>query len=275
MNQLRVLYDAFGRPSSLKPGWGYSVFIEHDGRHVLFDTGNNGEEFSYNVRTLDLDLAQLDFVVLSHRHGDHISGLHYVLSLKPGVKIYTPEEGAGFGTPAPHRLLELMRRKVDSLPEDMRYFNGNPPEEFVAGTPWPGANFAQIREPAEVLPDLFLFSTRSDLPRFKEMNEVSMLIRTQPGGVLIVGCAHASIEKILEAASKITPKIYSVVGGFHLDDISDAEVIRIATAFRDTWKIERVAPGHCTGQFAFAELIKAYGSKLDYAGLGAIIPLPH
>jgi 7,8-dihydropterin-6-yl-methyl-4-(beta-D-ribofuranosyl)aminobenzene 5'-phosphate synthase len=274
MNQITILYDAFGKPSTLKRGWGYSALVEYGGRRVLFDTGDNGEDFAYNVGTLGVDLTQLDFVVLSHRHGDHISGLHHVLRVNPGVKIYTPEEAAGFGTPTSAGLMKLIQRKVDSLPEDMRYFSGSPPARHVPGTPWPGANFAQIRQPTEVVSGFFLFSTQSDLPRFKEMNEVSMLVRTPQGAVLIVGCSHAGIEKILEAASTIDSRIYSVTGGFHLVDVADAEVSRMASSFRDTWNIERMAPGHCTGQFAFSELIRAYGSKLDHAGVGSVIALP-
>ena len=274
MNQITVLYDAFGKPSTLKRGWGYSALVEYGGRRVLFDTGDDGADFAYNVRTLGVDLTRLDFVVLSHRHGDHTSGLHHVLSVNPGVRIYTPADTAGFGTPTPPALMKLIQRKVDSLPEDMRYFGGNPPEKHVPGTPWPGANFAQIRQPTEVLPGLFLFSTQSDATGFKEMNEISMAIRTQQGAVLIVGCSHAGIEKILEAASTIDSRIYSVTGGFHLVDVPDAEVSRMASSFRDTWKIERMAPGHCTGQFAFSELSRAYASQFDHAGVGSVIALP-
>jgi 7,8-dihydropterin-6-yl-methyl-4-(beta-D-ribofuranosyl)aminobenzene 5'-phosphate synthase len=65
-----------------------------------------------------------------------------------------------------------------------------------------------------------------------------------------------------------------VFGGFHLVDVTDAEVSRMASSFRDKWKIERMAPGHCTGQFAFSEFIRTYGSKFDRAGLGSVIVLP-
>ena len=274
MNQITVLYDAFGKPSTLKRGWGYSALVEYGGKRVLFDTGDDGADFAYNVRTLGVDLTRLDLVVLSHRHGDHTSGLHHVLSVNPGVRIYTPADTAGFGTPTPPALMKLIQRKVDSLPEDMRYFGGNPPEKHVPGTPWPGADFAQIHQPTEVLPGLFLFSTQSDAPGFKEMNEISMAVRTQQGAVLIVGCSHAGIEKILEVASTIDSRIYSVTGGFHLVDVPDAEVSRMASSFRDTWKIERMAPGHCTGQFAFSELRRAYASQFDHAGVGSVIALP-
>jgi hypothetical protein len=59
-----------------------------------------------------------------------------------------------------------------------------------------------------------------------------------------------------------------------LVDLTDAEVSRMATSFRDKWKIERMSPGHCTGQFAFSEFIRVYGSKFDQAGLGSVIALP-
>ena len=67
MNQITVLYDAFGKPSTLKRGWGYSTLVEYSGKRVLFDTGSDGDDFAYNVRTLGVDLTRLDFVVLSHR----------------------------------------------------------------------------------------------------------------------------------------------------------------------------------------------------------------
>jgi 7,8-dihydropterin-6-yl-methyl-4-(beta-D-ribofuranosyl)aminobenzene 5'-phosphate synthase len=118
--RVTILYDAFGKPSSLKRGWGYSALVEYGGKRVLFDTGGNVDDFAYNVKTLGVDLTRLDFVVLTHRHGDHTSGLNHVLSVNPGVKIYTPVESAGFGTPTGPNLLKHRRRKVDSVPDDLR-----------------------------------------------------------------------------------------------------------------------------------------------------------
>ena len=48
----------------------------------------------------------------------------------------------------------------------------------------------------------------------------------------------------------------------------------MAASFRTKWRIERVAPGHCTGPFAFSELIREYGERFDHAGLGSVTPLP-
>jgi 7,8-dihydropterin-6-yl-methyl-4-(beta-D-ribofuranosyl)aminobenzene 5'-phosphate synthase len=273
-DQATVLFDAFGKASDLKRGWGYSLFIVHGGRRILFDTGGNDADFAANASTLGVDLKKLDFVVLSHRHNDHTAGLNHVLNEKPDVTIYTPFEGGGFNSPIPGPLMNLIRRNVASVPDDLRYFGGNPPASMKPGAPWLGAHFMQIGEPKEVLPGVFLFSARSDRAGTREMNEISMLMKTSQGGVLVVGCSHPGIELILEAATKIEPRIHSVFGGFHLVDLSDDEVTAMVMRLRDKWKIERMAAGHCTGQFAFAELGRIFGTNFEHAGVGTVIRLP-
>jgi 7,8-dihydropterin-6-yl-methyl-4-(beta-D-ribofuranosyl)aminobenzene 5'-phosphate synthase len=272
--RVTILYDAFGRPSELKRGWGYSALVEYGGRRVLFDTGGSRDDFAYNARALGVDLTRLDFVVLTHRHGDHTSGLNHVLAVNPGVRIYTPAEAAYFDTPVPPALEKLIKRRVDSAPEDMHYYGGEYPERIASGSPWPGAKFTQIRAPTEALPGFWLFTTQSETPGTKEMNEISMAVRTPQGLVLMVGCSHPGIEKIVEAAVKIDPRVYSVFGGFHLVDIPDAQVTSMVSRFRDQWKFRRVAAGHCTGEFAFSELNRVFAKNFDHAGVGAVIPLP-
>jgi 7,8-dihydropterin-6-yl-methyl-4-(beta-D-ribofuranosyl)aminobenzene 5'-phosphate synthase len=274
--RVTVLYDAFGKPSELKRGWGYSALVEYGGKRVLFDTGANLDDFTFNAQSLRVDLSRLDFVVLSHRHGDHTSGLHQVLKVNPAVVIYTPAEGGNFDTPIPpgSPFAKLIRRRIDSAPEDMHYYDGKYPERIAAGSPWPGAKFTQIRTPTEVVPGFWLFSVQSETPGTREMSEVSMGIKTPKGLVLMVGCSHPGIEKILEATSKIDPRIYTVFGGFHLVDMPDAEVSSMVTRFHDKWKLERAAAGHCTGEFAFSEFNRVFGSKFDHAGVGSVIDLP-
>ncbi len=272
--RVTIVYDAFGKPSALKRGWGYSSLVEYGGKRILFDTGGNLDDFTFNANALGVDLARLDFVVLTHRHGDHTSGLHHVLKVNPGVRIYTPVEGANFDTPTSPALVNLIKRRVETAPEDMHYFEGKYPERLASGSPWPGAKFMQVRTPTEVAPGFWLFTVQSDTPGTREMNEVSMAIKTPQGLALMVGCSHPGIEKILDAASKIDSRIYTVFGGFHLVDIADAEVSSMVTRFRDKWKLERAAAGHCTGEFAFSEFNRIFGPKLDHAGVGAVIPLP-
>ncbi len=272
--RVTVLYDAFGKPSALKRGWGYSALVEYGGKRVLFDTGGNLDDFTFNANALGVDLSQLDFVVLTHRHGDHTSGLHHVLKVNPSVRIYTPAEGAYFDTPTGPGLISVIKRRVETAPEDMHYFGGKYPERIAAGSPWPGAKFTQIRAPTEVIPGFWLFPTQSETPGTREMNEVSMAVRTPQGLVVMVGCSHPGIEKIMEAASRIDSRVYSVFGGFHLVEVQDSEVSSMVSRLQDKWKLERVAAGHCTGEFAFSEMNRIFGSKFDHAGVGSVIALP-
>ena len=272
-DRITILFDAFGKPSDLKRGWGYSSLVEYGGRRVLFDTGSNGTDFEHNVRSLGADLKTLDFVVISHRHNDHTAGLNYVLRENPGVTIYTPAEGAAFNGRSGPEVMNLIKRYVASVPEDLRYFGGSPPAENRSQSPWPGARFVQISSATEVLPGFFLFSTRSETPGTREMNEISLVVKTPKGGVLVVGCSHPGIERLVEGATKISPQVFEVFGGFHLA-VPDAEATETVMALHDKWRIERLAAGHCTGQFAFAEMIRIFGPRFDPAGVGTVISLP-
>src|SRR5262249_48961905 len=62
--QITVLYDAFGKTSTMKKDWGFSALIEYGGKRILFDTGNNSEIFAHNVEAKGIDLKQLDFAVV-------------------------------------------------------------------------------------------------------------------------------------------------------------------------------------------------------------------
>jgi 7,8-dihydropterin-6-yl-methyl-4-(beta-D-ribofuranosyl)aminobenzene 5'-phosphate synthase len=133
-NRITILYDAFGKSSNLRKDWGFSAFVEYDGKRILFDTGNNAATFAQNVKALGIDLNKLDFAVISHRHGDHTSGLDYLLSVNPSVRIYAPKEAFGvFGAALPGTFY----RKDESLPSYMRYYDGQPPAKMTFGTPWP------------------------------------------------------------------------------------------------------------------------------------------
>jgi 7,8-dihydropterin-6-yl-methyl-4-(beta-D-ribofuranosyl)aminobenzene 5'-phosphate synthase len=92
---------------------------------------------------------------------------------------------------------------------------------------------------------------------------------------IVVGCSHPGIDKIVAVAAAINPHIHIIAGGFHLVVASDADIEKIVTALHDTFKVEYVAPGHCTGEPAFTVLKKAFGDRYLYAGLGTMLELLH
>lgn len=271
-NRVTILYDSFGRNPSLTMDWGFAALIEFRGKRILFDTGNNAQNLEHNAKALRVDLRHLDFVVMSHRHGDHMGGLAYLLKVNPAVKIYAPKERSGvYGDNQPS---STWYRKDASLPVEQRYYSGNPPETIHMGEAWPAANIQLIDKTTEIAPGISVIALVSDKPGTLELRELSLALRTPDGLVLIVGCSHPGVERILEQAAAIDPHIHTLLGGLHQIQSSDPELERIAGLLHDQYKVQRIAPGHCTGEPAFTKLKQVFGSSYLYAGLGSHVDIP-
>ena len=268
--RVTILYDAFGPASALQKDWGFAALIEYGGRRVLFDTGNDAGVFAHNVERLGVDLTRLDAVVISHRHGDHTTGLTVLIGDNPTVPIYAPQEGAFFRGAVPKEFLA----RDPSLPTNMRYFGGTDPVTLRSGTPWPPANFQIVTKTTEIFPGFFVLSIMSDKPGTREMNELSLAIRTPQGLAVVVGCSHPGVETILGSAAQIDKRLYTTIGGFHLVQTSREEIERVAGVLHDALTLQRIAPGHCTSEPGFAALMRKFGDRFDQAGLGTTLPLP-
>lgn len=269
-DRVTILYDAFGRRAGLKRDWCFAALVEYQGKRILFDTGNNAVIFEHNVRALGVDLRRLDYVVVSHRHGDHTSGLNYLLRVNPRVRIYAPREGFGtFGNAVP----SVFVRRDSTLPPEQRYYEGAIPDTLVSGTPWPSAMFTWVDSTRSIAPGVSIVATVSDRPGTLELKELSLVLETPRGTVVLVGCSHPGIEKIMEAAGALSPHPHIIFGGLHLVATPDAEVERVALALHDRFGLDLIAPGHCTGEPAFAALRRTFAGGYRYAGLGETIPL--
>jgi 7,8-dihydropterin-6-yl-methyl-4-(beta-D-ribofuranosyl)aminobenzene 5'-phosphate synthase len=268
--RITVLYDAFGNSGALQKDWGYAAFIEYAGKRILFDTGDNPGILASNAKARGIDLSRLDFVVMSHRHGDHMGGLAYVLTVNPGVKIYAPKEGFGvYGGDLPGTFY----RRDTTLPPEQRYYNGLPPDIMRFGSAWPTGKFQLVNENTEIAPEIHLISLVSDKPGTLELRELSLVISTPSGLVIVVGCSHPGIDRIVGAATTLNPHVRLIVGGFHLVIASDGEIANAVAALHETFKVDYVAPGHCTGEPAFVALRRAFDDHYLYAGLGTTVSL--
>src|SRR5579859_3143426 len=228
--QITILYDAFGKDPAMEKDWGYAALVEYGGKRILFDTGNTPEILAQNAKAKSIDLGSLDFVVMSHRHGDHMGGLAYLLKVNPKVTIYAPKEGFGvYGADLPSGFY----RKDLSLPVERRYYNGAPPEVMRFGSAWPGASFQLVDKNTEIAPDIHLIALVSDKPGTLELRELSLAFSTPDGMVIVVGCSHPGIDRIVESASAINPRIHVIAGGFHLVVASDPDIEKIVTALHD------------------------------------------
>jgi 7,8-dihydropterin-6-yl-methyl-4-(beta-D-ribofuranosyl)aminobenzene 5'-phosphate synthase len=173
-----------------------------------------------------------------------MGGMAHLMKMNPRVKIYAPKEPFGiYGADLPSSFY----RKDADLPAEERYFDGTPPKVLRFGSAWPGANFQLVEKNTEITSGIHLISLVSDKPGTRELRELSLALNTPEGVVIVVGCSHPGIDKIVEAATAINPHIHFITGGFHLVVSEDAEVQKIVRTLRDTFKVTYVAPGHCTG----------------------------
>jgi 7,8-dihydropterin-6-yl-methyl-4-(beta-D-ribofuranosyl)aminobenzene 5'-phosphate synthase len=267
-DRVTILYDAFSESKEVTKDWGFSALIEHDGKLVLFDAGNNAEIFQHNVKSLGVDLSKLDFVVISHRHSDHTTGLKCLVEMNPTVPIYVARESFGmFGGIVPPTIIH----PVPALPSRMRYFDGNVPSNLPSGNVFRAGYFVLVDKLTEVAPGIYLVPTVSKNTGTLELHELTLAIKGKHGLILIDGCSHAGIEEILQAASAIDPHFHIIFGGLHLVTTPESEIDVLVANLKDKWRLDKIAPGHCTGEPAFLRLQKAFGDNYLYAGAGTRI----
>jgi 7,8-dihydropterin-6-yl-methyl-4-(beta-D-ribofuranosyl)aminobenzene 5'-phosphate synthase len=271
-DRVTILYDAFSDSKAITKDWGFSALVEHDGKRILFDTGNNQEIFERNVKALNVDLTRIDFAVVSHRHADHASGLKYLLKINPDVTVYVPADGDnGFGG---SEFPQVFYRPEPSLPAKMRYFDAAYPEHLRSGKLYDTGHFILVDKFTQVAPGIFLLYTVSNIPRTLELPELTLAIKGPHGLILVDGCSHSGIEEILQAASAVDPHTHIVFGGLHLVRTPVPDIDHLVDSLKNKWKLDKVAPGHCTGEPAFLRLQKAFGDDYLYAGVGTRIDIP-
>lgn len=222
----------------MKTDWGFAAFIEFSGKRILFDTGNNAEILKQNSNAANVDLSTIDFAVISHWHDDHTAGLDYLLEINPDVPIYIPKD---FSKESPDR------------------------NNF---------KFTQLTEISEISQDIFIISALRDKPGLSKLQELTLVLQSSQGLILIAGCSHPGILQIVEAARKINSQIVNIFGGFHLLRTPAKEISAIASALRNEYKVQNIAPGHCTGKKAVLEFSNLFQEDFIHAGLGTVIELP-
>ena len=265
------LMDDYCPGRGLRGEHGLALLIEMAGTRILFDTGQ-GPAFMDNARTLGLDLSGIDAVVLSHGHYDHGGGL---FGLYEGLAESPPPLFVGKDFDSPR-----YSRGKDTLRE--------------IGIPWPivptGSptaititNLESLGHGAFILtavdrvdgtqpPNRFVRRTGATESRDDFDDELSLVIDTPSGIVVVAGCAHRGIVNILAAARLAFPgkPLAAVVGGFHLVDASEEEMEATAKAIAAN-NPGVVACSHCTGLKGFSALCRAMPQTVRWLACGTSI----
>jgi len=208
--KITIVYDNTTLKPNLVADWGWSCFIETEGRNILFDTGGNGKILLENLINLDIYPEIIDDIVISHPDFDHIGGLSTFLNLNQKAVVHIPVSFRGI-----------------RYNNEVKYYD----------------------KPTQIYKNIFLTGEL-------DKREQSLAIKTERGLVLIIGCGHPGIGKIIDSISKFG-NIYAIIGGLHGFD--EFEILE---------NIEKICPAHCT---KYKEKIKSlYPEKYIEGGIGEI-----
>jgi 7,8-dihydropterin-6-yl-methyl-4-(beta-D-ribofuranosyl)aminobenzene 5'-phosphate synthase len=232
---ITILYDNYVFTEGLKSDWGFSCFLRGTEKAILFDTGTKGDLLLENIEKLKLNPKDVDLVVISHNHEDHIGGLLAFLGKNSDVSVYLPSSCSG---------------------------------SFIRQVKEKGAKVFIPNDPIEICQGVYLTG-----PLGNEIVEQSMILDTAEGAVLITGCSHPGIINILRKSKEILPKdTHLVFGGFHLLRTSETGVRQIIGEFKKLG-VKKAGPTHCTGDQAIRMFRNAYGGDFVQMGVGRTLQI--
>lgn len=228
---LTVVYDNVVYDSNYASAHGFACAVRVSGpegsRALLFDTGGDFQTLSYNLRFSGWEISEFEALVISHCHYDHTGGLEGVVQQNPRLPVYLPGTGMHGHTAAGHSL-------------ENAHESGRDPERIFPGVWSTGVLQGSV-------------------------DEQSLVILTEKGVVLITGCAHPGIVRIVKTVQeRFGREIYLVMGGFHRPPRSAAVELR-------RLGVQHAAPSHCTGAAATSALREAFGDGFIKSGVGRTV----
>jgi 7,8-dihydropterin-6-yl-methyl-4-(beta-D-ribofuranosyl)aminobenzene 5'-phosphate synthase len=219
----------------MRTDWGFSCFVEGLEKSILFDTGAQGQILLSNFEKMGIPPARVEVVQLSHAHRDHTGGLKELLSLNPKIEVWLP------------------------------YFFA---PDFKASIVAAGARVVEVETSKKICEGA---STSGVIEGW--IKEQSLVLDTERGLVLMTGCAHPRIVRIIDRVREIFKKeIFLALGGFHLAGFEKAEIRDIIRKFRSSG-IQKVGPAHCTGDEARMLFQEEYQADFIAVGVGTKIDI--
>lgn len=234
MLKISVIYDNTAM-KKLKPAWGFAALVSIGKKNILFDTGGKADILLSNMKTFRISPKIVTDVFISHNHWDHAGGLFGFLAKNSRVRVFLPVSFS-----------ETYKREVEAA----------------------GAKCVRIEKPMMIGRGIY-----STGPIGKEIVEQAMAVDTGKGLVVLTGCAHPGISKIVREAQKAFRKpVYAVLGGFHLEGKSKVEINKIIAEFM-RMGVQYVGASHCTGERAVELFEREFGKGFNELGAGCIIDL--
>lgn len=258
INKITLLVDNKAQ-SGLKHEHGLAIFIEYNGKRILFDNGQDHEALFYNAEQLKIPLTNLDFIILSHGHYDHSGNLDTLLKQNPNAIFYAH----------PDCLQTRYSLHPNKAPRTISVKKNN----LIALSEHPTSQKHFITDVTEVTPGMWL---TGQIPRISDKedtggpfyldkekiqadllhDDMSLWLETEEGIAIICGCCHSGLINTLTHIKKQVPtatKIKLLLGGLHLVNANE-DRIDATIDYLNQQHITNIYPAHCTGDHAMTLL---------------------
>ncbi len=261
-------------PKGLMGEHGLSFLIE-DETTVLYDTGQ-GIGILNNMGLLGKNADKIDKIIISHGHYDHTGGLLQVLKKRSsGAPVYLHAD-------AFQNRIALIETPKGNFEIPIGFQNTR--QEYEAS----GAQFRFVDHLTQI--DRRVYSI-SDVERPKDWktwdvrlkrkvdglvrddpfnDDLSLLLETDSGPVVLLGCAHAGVVEILNDLSQKTghKEFHAVIGGTHLGSASEDYIHQAMETFKK-YKVKVVGTSHCTGFYAACTIRSYLKNEFVTANVGS------
>ncbi|HIJ70973.1 MAG TPA: MBL fold metallo-hydrolase [Planctomycetes bacterium] len=228
---ITIICDNNPYTEGVQTAWGFSCLITGLEKTILFDTGPDGGLLLDNMEKLAVNPQSIDTVVLSHIHADHTGGLQGFLERNSDVTVYMPVSFA---------------------------------RSFKSRVQQTGAKIVETEKPLKIFENVY---STGQLGRL--IKEQSLIVETEKGLIVITGCAHPGIVRIIESAGKLLEKdIFMAMGGFHLEWTGTGKIEKIISALKKLG-VRYAGPCHCSGDKARNLFEKHFGPEYKYINIGA------
>lgn len=242
--------------------FGFSAFVEANGKKLLFDSGAS-DIFSKNASRMGIDLSKSDFVFISHGHWDHANGLKHLMEnfdtskmtfiSHPGIfqKRSHGKRDIGIEGIGPKEILDAFKKCIFSREAI----------EFSKGLTFLG-EVDRSKGLSNPVGDL---DVRGKIIADPVIDDSAMVIRTEKGNVLLTGCSHSGITNLARAADSLG-KLCCVLGGFHLASATKGDLDKTIKELKGILRGGAVFPGHCTGEQAILRMEDELGAAKLHTG---------
>ncbi len=274
-----------GVPDALiaEPGFSALVRIEKDGRErtLLFDTGVSPLGMVENMRRLGVSPADIEVVVLSHGHWDHVTGIEGLVKVLGATNLPVmihPEFWS-------RRRVRFPGLQPAELPSTSR--------SALEGM---GFEIVEQRRPSFLLDGSALITGEVDRTTAFEtgfegheardgdrwrpdpliLDDQALVLALRDRGLVVVsGCGHAGIVNTVRYACRLTGQqaVAAIIGGFHLSGPMFEPIIEPTVDALAELSPSVLVPAHCTGWRAVHRLAARFPEAFVLSTVGTTVEL--